>query len=352
MQKLLIIALGLGLVVIGWVVYLLWSAGHFKTIEPHFAGSCQAVTGVTGAEDITIHPRTGMAYISACDRRALKAGQNGRGGIFAYDLTDPQPIPVKLTSGPGPDFQPHGISLYIDADGRDALFVINHSGGTHKVEIYDLKPDGLVHRRTVKAPALVSPNDIVGVGREHFYATNDHRFTSGLLKIAEDYLKLPLANVVFFNGRDFTVAAAGIGYANGINISPDGRKLYVAGTTRMTLEIFDRDLKSGELTLAASIPFDTGLDNIEIDAAGALWIGAHPQLLKFVAHSKDAANLSPSQILRVTLNPQGESRIDEIYLTKGESLSGASVGAVHQDRMLIGSVFEPRFLDCRLPKRN
>ncbi|CAD7839316.1 MAG: hypothetical protein [Olavius algarvensis Delta 4 endosymbiont] len=349
MKRLLYVVLVLVLVIAGWVGHLLWSAGHFKTIEPHFAGSCLVVSGVTGAEDITIHPRTGMAYISACDRRALRTGQNGRGGIFAYDLTAPQPVPVKLTSGPGPDFQPHGISLYIDAEGRDALFVINHSGGTHKVEIYDVKPDGLVHRRTVKDPVLVSPNDIVAVGRESFYATNDHRFTSGLLKIVEDYLKLPLANVVFFNGRDFQVAADGIGYANGINISPDGRKLYVAATTQQTLKIFNRDLKSGKLTLAQSIRFDTGLDNIEIDSTGALWIGAHPQLLKFVAHSKDASKRSPSQILRVTLSPNGEPRTDEVYLTKGAALSGASVGAVYGDRLLIGSVFEPKVLDCRLP---
>jgi len=349
MKKLLFVGLVLILVVVGWVVHLLWSAGHFKTIEPHFAGTCQAVSGVTGAEDITIHPRTGMAYISACDWRALKAGQNGRGGIFAYDLTAPQPVPVKLTSGPGPDFQPHGISLYIDPAGRDALFVINHSGGTHKVEIYDLKPDGLVHRRTVKDPALVSPNDIVAVGRQSFYATNDHRFPRGLMKTVEDYLKLPLANVVFFNGRDFQVAADGFGYANGINISPDGRELYVVGTTQMALKIFNRDLTSGVLTHTASIQFDTGLDNIEIDSAGALWIAAHPQLLKFVAHSKDASKRSPSQVLRVTLHPDGEPQVDEIYLTNGEALSGASVGAVHQNRMLIGSVFEPRFLDCRLP---
>jgi len=349
MRKFLYIALVLVLMVAGWVAHLLWSAGQFKTIEPHFAGSCQAVSGVTGAEDITIHPRTGMAYISACDRRALQTGQNGRGGIFAYDLTALQPVPVKLTSGPGPDFQPHGISLYVDPEGQDALFVINHSGGTHKVEIYDLKPDGLAHCRTVSDPALVSPNDIVAVDRERFYVTNDHRFTDGLLKIGEDYLKLPLANVVFFNGRDFKVAADGFGYANGINISPDGRKLYVVGTTQMTLKIFDRDLKSGELALAASVRFDTGLDNIEIDSAGALWIGAHPQLLKFVAHSKDAAKRSPSQVLRVTLNPHGKPRIDEIYLSQGEVLSGASVAAVYKDRMLIGSVFEPAFLDCRLP---
>ncbi len=348
MKKVLGVLLVLVLAVTGWVVHLLWSAGQFKTIEPHFSGTCRAVRGVVGAEDITIHPGTGVAYISACDRRALRAGQNGRGGIYAYDLKADQPVPVKLTSGPGPDFQPHGISLFIDPGGRDALFVINHSGGRHKVEIYDLKADSLAHRKTVAGPALVSPNDVLAVGRESFYASNDHRYTGGFLKTLEDYLKLPIANIVYYDGRSFHEAAAGLGYPNGITVSPDGRNLYVAGTTQMTLKVFDRDLKSGGLTPRESIPFDTGLDNIEIGPEGALWIGAHPQLLKFVAHSKDPGKLSPSQVLRVTLNEDGPPRIDEVYLNGGEELSGSSVGAVYQDRLLIGSVFEEKLLDCRL----
>jgi arylesterase/paraoxonase len=348
MKKASGVLLVLVLAVTGWVVYLLWSAGQFKTIEPHFSGTCRVVRGVVGAEDITIHPGTGVAYISVCDRRALRAGQNGRGGIYAYDLKTDQPVPVKLTSGPGPDFQPHGISLFIDPGGRDVLFVINHSGGTHKVEIYDLKTAGLVHRKTVAGPALISPNDIVAVGRNSFYASNDHRFTGGFLKTLEDYLKLPIANIVYYDGRGFHEAATGIGYPNGLNVSPDGRNLYVAGTTQMTLKVFDRDLKSGGLTLKESIGFDTGLDNIEIGPEGELWIGAHPQLLKFVAHSKDAGKFSPSQILRVALNGGRPPRIDEVYLNGGEELSGSSVGAVYQGRLLIGSVFEEKILDCRL----
>ena len=189
---------------------------------------------------------------------------------------------------------------------------------------------------------------MVAVGRDSFYASNDHRYTGGFLKTLEDYLKLPIANIVYYDGRSFHEAAAGIGYPNGITVSPDGRNLYVAGTTQMTLKVFDRDLKSGGLTLKESIGFNTGLDNIEIGPEGALWIGAHPQLLKFVAHSKDPGKLSPSQVLRVTLNEDGPPRIDEIYLDGGEALSGSSVGAVYQDRLLIGSVFEEKILDCRL----
>jgi hypothetical protein len=66
------------ILVAGWVVYLYWVAGQFKTIEPHFSGTCKAVAGVVGPEDITIHPRTGVAYVSACDRQAIQGGYGRR----------------------------------------------------------------------------------------------------------------------------------------------------------------------------------------------------------------------------------------------------------------------------------
>ena len=348
MKKILIIFLVLVLATAIWVVHLLWSTGQFKTIEPHFSGTCRTVLGVVGAEDITIHSRTGVAYISVCNRRALMDGQKGHGGIYAYELNAAQPIPVKLTSGPGPDFQPHGISLFVDPGGQDVLFVINHSGATHTVEVYDIKAGELIHRQTLSDPELVSPNDITAVSRNRFYVTNDHRYRSGFMRIIEDYLKLPLSNVVYFDGNNFSEMADGFSYANGINVSPDGRNLYVAATTRMILRVYDRDKHTGKLTLKENIRFDTGLDNIEIGPSGTLWIGSHPQLLKFVAHSKDAGKLSPSQVLRVEMKDDGTHQIYEVYLNLGEELSGSSVGAIYRNRLLIGSVFEEKLLDCRL----
>ena len=74
-----------------WLTDLLWTAGQFKTLTPHFAGVCRPVTGVIGAEDITIHPHTGTAFISAYDRRAADRGKDGNGAIFAYSLSSPSP---------------------------------------------------------------------------------------------------------------------------------------------------------------------------------------------------------------------------------------------------------------------
>jgi len=347
LKRIFIIGLLLTIVVIGWFLSLFWSAGQFKIIEPHYAGKCAKIPDIIGAEDITIHPITGMAYISACDRRAVSDGHPGKGGIYGYDLNATTPEPVNLTPGAGEDFQPHGISLYVGKDGHDVIFVINHEGGKDRIEIYDLVDGGLSLRKTVSGPMVVSPNDLVAVGPNRFYFSNDHRYVSGLMRMLEDYLKLRLSNVVFFDGARFVEAVSGIGYANGINVSRDGKKVYLCGTTEQSLHIYGRDPGTGELALREKIKLGTGVDNIEVDSAGGLWIGAHPQLLTFVRHARDRAKISPSQVLYLSAKAEGGYDIKEVYLNAGGEVSGSSVAAVGNSRMLIGAVFDRGFLDCR-----
>jgi arylesterase/paraoxonase len=99
--------------------------------------------------------------------------------------------------------------------------------------------------------------------------------------------------------------------------------------------------------LREKIKLNTGVDNIEVDKDGGLWIGAHPKLLSFVTHLQDPTKLSPSQVLHITPRSGGRSDIQEVYLNAGDEISGSSVAAVFNGRMLIGTVFEPKFLDCQ-----
>jgi arylesterase/paraoxonase len=346
-KRILITLAVLVVLVAGWVIYLYWMAGQFKTIEPHFSGKCKAVGGVVGPEDITIHPRTGVAYVSGCDRRALQEGGLGGGAIYAYDLNAVTTEPVNLTPDADRDFRPHGISLFVRQGGPDVLFVINHQQGEHRIDLFDLKDGGLKLRKSLTSPMLVSPNDIVGVGPESFYLTNDHRHPTGWKRILEDYLRLRRSNVVYYDGSEFVEAASGIGYANGINVSPDGRMLYVCAVTEGSLHIYDRDPVSGRLEQRDEIDLDTGVDNIEVDAEGDLWIGAHPKLLTFVQHAGDHWKVSPSQVLHLTPREDGGYDVEEVYLDTGEELSASSVAAVRGNRLLIGAVFDSKFLDCR-----
>ena len=56
-------------------------------------------------------------------------------------------------------------------------------------------------------------NDLVAVGREHFYATNDHYFVDHYLASWE----------LYFGPEDIRVVASGFDFANGISMSPDSK---------------------------------------------------------------------------------------------------------------------------------
>jgi arylesterase/paraoxonase len=103
-----------------------------------------------------------------------------------------------------------------------------------------------------------------------------------------------------------------------------GQKIYV----------YDRDLNTGDLSPRRTIEAGTGVDNIEIGQEGDLWIGCHPKLLTFVKYSKNPQTLSPSLVIKVVQKAPGQYDVKEIYLNNGQPLSGSSVAAVFEDRLL------------------
>ena len=71
-------------------------------------------------------------------------------------------------------------------------------------------------------------------------------------------------------------------------------------------------------------------------------------MLKFVAHAADPAKFSPSQVIKLSINSNGEYEQKEIFLNNGAAYSGSSVAAVYNNTLLIGSVFENSILYCIL----
>jgi arylesterase/paraoxonase len=344
---------------VGYVLYLANAAGEFRSLANQPYGQCRPIPGMPGSEDITIHPDGRFAFISSDDRRAVINGNPTPGAIFRYDLDAASTTPVNLTPDADLRFRPHGISLYVGTDGRETLFVVNHpgeslfgapetdnSGPLHTVEVFDVQGDTLIHRQTHADAALISPNDVVAVDHERFYVTNDHGTGPGALRQLEDYLRLPWANVLYFNGDTFAEVAGGLSYANGINVSANGRELYVAEVSRNRIQVFQRNPTSGSLSLQQTLDVGFGADNIEIDPdTGDLWVGGHPRLLTFVRHAADANVNSPSQVVRVRPGNFGY-QVSTEFMDTGELISGASVGAWRDGRLLIGSVFEDHILDC------
>ena len=337
------------LVLAGFALKTYRDTGEFKKIQAHGNEDCQIVEGVYSSEDITIHPQTGLAFISSDDRRAFIQGlQAKQGAIMGYDLTAETPELINLTTGFDQEFHPHGIGLRVEDSTRFSLFVVNHRSSGHFVEIFDFDGSQLVHRESIQGELMTSPNDVIPVGPKQFYVTNDHGNTSALGKTLEEYLQLARSYVLYYDGTTFRKVAKGLAYANGINLSPDGKTVYVAATVSRSVFVYDRDLNDNSLKLRQKIFLKTGVDNIETDADGNLWIGAHPKLLTFVDYSKDPGKLSPSQVIRIRWQSFGNYEVDEVYLSTGRPMSGSSVAAVYNGKMLIGSVFDPIFLICAI----
>lgn len=340
-------------VVAGFLLRLAWIGGMFRSIEPHFDGRCRLIEGPVGTEDVTIDPAGPRALVSAADRRAELAGQPVPGGIWSYPLDQPDAQPVNLTPDAGVYFQPHGISLWREPDGRAALFVVNHPPAGHgwpanTIEIFDVLGDRLVHRATLTDPRLVMPNDLVAVALDRFYVTNTHAHPPGFLQTVETYLQLRGAEVLHYGLGGFSTAIPDLVFPNGINVSPDGRTVYVAAVTWQSVLVYDRDPATDVLTERGVIDIDSGGDNIEIDADGALWIGSHPKMLAVPKHAEDPSHPSPSQVIRVS--PDGEV-VEEVYLNDGSPMSAASAAARHGNRLIIGQIFGNGFLDCEMRDR-
>jgi arylesterase/paraoxonase len=332
-----------------WGYFLCVDAGVFLTIPPKAVGFCSPVLsgGVVGVEDLAIDEDTHLAYLSGYDRREQAKGAPVRGAIWVYDLQQQEAAPVDMTAGALPEgFLPHGISLFRGADGKRTLFAVNHAGGKHTIEIFDVDGKTLTHRQTVSGDALVSPNDVVGVGPDSFYVTNDHAYVSGWMRTVEDFGRFRVSTVQYFDGKIFMAAIRGLGGSNGINVSSDGKSLYVSAASERTVYAYDRNLQTGALTRRSAVEVPGFPDNIDVESDGNLLVAVHSKIFELLAHAQDPAKLSPSHIMLLTADGKGGFTPKTIYYNNGEEISGASVAAAYGPALLIGSIFEHKILSC------
>jgi arylesterase/paraoxonase len=346
--KVIIAVVAVVLLLILFVLKTMRDAGQFKTIASHCDCTCTQVTGLVGPEDIEVDPDLKIAFVSCDDRRAVRRGEKVQGAIYAYALEKPQPL-TNLTPNLPFDFHPHGISLYRSSDGERRLFVVSHRADGHYIEIFVLRGMMLNHLESISGQTMTNPNDLVAVGPREFYVTNMQGATSNFGQNLEKYLQLAWAYVLYYDGKDFRKAAEDLAYPNGITVSRDGKTVYVASTIKHIIKVYDRDEASGALQYRDEIDLDTGVDNLDIDRDGNIWVACHPKLLTYVKHSGDPSVLSPSQVIKVIPKEEGYD-IQEVYLNSGEELSASSVAVLYKDRMLIGAVFGDKILDCKLKK--
>ncbi len=352
MKPFKLISLAITLFIIAYIIrYVVINSGALDTIEISAKNetineSCTPLTIAPGSEDIDVDTDSGMVYVSAYNRRLEKTAENSKAGIYAFHIDSPQNVRLVSIDAPK-DFQPHGISFWSD-DQHKQLFVVSHrKNGDEAVEIFDVLSNGnLAHKKTVMFDAMHSPNDVQPIGVNSFYATNDSGGKNSVTSKVLSYLGAKVSSVVFYDGKMGQTVATDLSFANGINISPDKRFVYVAQSLPRNIRVFSRDINSNQLTVLKDISLNTAPDNIDVDQDGQLWIGGHPSLFKYVAYKKDPNKQSPSHIVKV--NPSN-GELTDIYFDDGSNYRASTIATTYHNKLFIGSVYEDHILICSLP---
>jgi len=332
------------IILTGVVTTIFYSFNGFDQVDDSFGVACAQVAGLAGPEDIQVDKVRGRAFISSLDRRDA----NARGGIHLFDPLNPLTSAGwrDLTMGTPENFQPLGMDYYRD-DEVERLFVVNQANAA--VEMFGVAADGgLIHLETFSNARMTSPNNVVAVGRRSFYVTNDVK-PGRMSWLAEAHFtfRIPSGEVIFMDGIDWRVVADGLRFANGLALSAEGDRLYVSETAGGAVRVFKRDIKTGDLASDDKIRLDFSPDNLTIDEAGDLWIAGLPKPLTLPHHRADSSALAPSEILRYR---DGEGAKTS-YRDDGSMLSAASVAARFGEKVLIGAIYEEKFLICDLPER-
>lgn len=361
----------LGAVAIAGIVSFIWfraqvRAGQFTTLAPAFDGACVDRGDIPGAEDMAFDRNAGLVFIASDDRRANAAGQPVRGSVrlLPWDGIARAALQPDATGGVPRDFHPHGIGIHRAADGRVTVMVVNHPRGHldysgTRVEIYDLVPGEpmsagrLVHRRSAQVEGLERINDIVPTGPDSFYATSESDLKAGsLTQLTAFLLDTDRSGSIWHvDGQTGRELQTGLSFANSVALSPDGRALYASATVGRGVLVYDRDTATNNLSPRGGAPLGTGVDNLDVEPDGRVWVAAHPRMFDFVRHASDPKAAAPSQVVILEPAAAGQGgKADQVYLkAAGDGFSGASVALRQGSQMVLGSVFEPGLRICTLP---
>lgn len=341
------IALVVGLFILGvvaFVGYTLQSTGYFREINPvNNFGGVHSPINLPGVEDFALARADSLLILSVNDRAASRKGEQGLYGLYLIDLRDESFSPVAITDEIDFPFYPHGISIYQIDSAKYGVMAINHAQGKHTVESFLLEGKKLTHLQTIKGSLLISPNDLVMMSPETFYYSNDHGTTSKLGVFAENYLGLRASNVGYFDGDAFRIVADGIAYANGVQYDFERNLLYVASPRGFLVRVFEVAVNS-DLNFIEDIDAGTGVDNIELDESGRLWIGCHPNLIGYTLYAGGKLEMAPSEIITVDYQKGTGAKIESVWIDTGEIMSASTVAVPFGDYLFVGNVMDQKAL--------
>lgn len=344
MKRVLYTLLALVLLLCVYGAYILNSTGYFRKVENTNTQAILQSIPLYGTEDLTVSQQGEFVLISATKRGVQYPNADHQDGLYFMDLREEGAQPRLISGKFEKEFHPHGIDMIRLDSSRHRLFVINHVDKLNTVEVFTLhNRDSLVFEESLADPQMFSPNDIVALGDREFYFTNDKNATNIWGKFQENYLGKAACKITYFDGKEYRTVADGLAYANGINYDAERELMYIASSRGFLVNVYQRE-KNGDLTLLKTIPCETGVDNIELDTNGDLWIGCHPNLMAFKSYSQGKKAKAPSEIIKLVYHEDGSQSLESFFVDDGSNVSASSTAAVFRDKVIVGNVMDDHFV--------
>ncbi|GMS91487.1 hypothetical protein PENTCL1PPCAC_13662, partial [Pristionchus entomophagus] len=324
----LLVAIVIGLCAIAWRVHENMDMG--RTIYNHRPGICREVHGpVKGSEDMELIRSEGIAFVTSGVLYLQPSRAHIEGKMFLYDFnqkvgTDQlkaKEIPIKGDSFDQDNFHPHGLTHWV-VNGVIRLYVIVHDDEfKHRSRVFDYDPKGpaLIHKKTIKHPTFIRPNDLVAVGPDQFIFTNDGAAQTEFTNTLEILVGYNAGSVYYWDGKDSHKLLSGMGGTNGIVYDNENNKLFIAESYYKRLNAYDLSKDKKSVTQLSTVNLYSGCDNLFLDSDGSVYGGCHPVLIEAAKSLGDCEGeaTSPSQILRVRFDKEyTATAISEIYINQ------------------------------------
>jgi sugar lactone lactonase YvrE len=311
-----------------------------EDLAPLPGGKAIVVAEFGGMHDATAGALS-LLDLASETRRVLFRGGDAKGAATAGwgDPSCPGP--------PGAGFSPHGIDLAARPDGRLALAVVQH-GGRESIELFEALGSGrewkLAWRGCLVAPEDAWLNDVVWLPDGSLIASHMASRAGGAQKIQDG--EAGPGHALHWSAREGFRALAGTRGAlpNGVEVSPDGTKLFL--NVYSANEVRRIDLATGTIEARAAV---LSPDNSTWAPDGTLLVASLRPTggMDFSRCQDTAGGPCPIGFAIVAVDPES-MRTRELYRGDGVTMGAGTVGLRVGRDLFVGSFAGDRVLRVRL----
>jgi hypothetical protein len=244
-----------------------------RSCEP--TGDVGFVCGVTNPEDLVLVPGTPWIVSSGMAEGAgfyLVDSQAGTAELLPFTAQHDQSFAACPTPPTAESLNTHGLSVRASGRGRARLYVVGH-GAREAIEVFDVDATAarptLTWRGCVPMPEGLAANSVASFADGTIVATV--LFMPGTTFADAVVDRKPTGAVFEWSPGDagFTlVEGTQLPANNGIEVSADGREMYVASSGLQTIVAFSRSNPARQLRTTRPLPFTP--DNVHMGADGRL----------------------------------------------------------------------------------